>query len=90
VSEGVGIYQGSHATRHDILDKIAVEVVNDSSLSEFLRKFADAWLTADAENKEILRPAWPSSTSSASSLHGGRDRKPVSLHICNLHMRCME
>jgi hypothetical protein len=58
VSEGVGSYQGSHATRQDILDKIAVEVVNNSSLSEFLRKFADAWLTADAENKEILRPAW--------------------------------
>lgn len=50
--------QDSYTTRHGVLDKIAVDVAHDSSLSEFLRKFAESWLAADAENKEILRPAW--------------------------------
>lgn len=40
-----------------LLDKIAVEVVHGNR-GEFLRKFADAWLSADDSNKTILRPAF--------------------------------
>lgn len=50
--------QDSYTTRHGILDGIAVEVSKDSGQSPFLRKFAEAWLAADAENKEILRQTW--------------------------------
>lgn len=50
--------QDSYTTRHGVLDDIAVEVSKNSGQSPFLRKFAEAWLAADAENKEILRPTW--------------------------------
>ena len=50
--------RGSSASISDVLDRIAIEVVNDQSQSMFLRRFADAWLLTDAENKRILRPAW--------------------------------
>jgi len=50
--------QDSYTTRHGVLDDVAVEVSKNSGQSPFLRKFAEAWLAADAENKEILRPAW--------------------------------
>jgi len=53
-----GHHLGSPTTITDILNKIAIEVVNDQSQSMFLRRFADAWLLTDAENKRILRPAW--------------------------------
>lgn len=39
------------------LNEIAVNVVK-SSRGSFLKAFADAWLKADPENKDILRPAW--------------------------------
>ncbi|MBL7167272.1 hypothetical protein ISS40_01235 [Candidatus Bathyarchaeota archaeon] len=42
----------------DILDRIAIEVSEDPSQSEFLRKLAEAWLLANGENKGVLRPAW--------------------------------
>ena len=50
--------QDSFTTRHGVLDDIAVEVSKNSSQSPFLRKFAEAWLAADAENKMILKTAW--------------------------------
>jgi len=50
--------QGAPSSITDILDRIAVRVVNDRSQSMFLRRFADAWLLTDAENKRLLRPAW--------------------------------
>lgn len=40
-----------------LLDRIAHRVFY-SRHGGFLRKFADAWLHADAENKRILKPAW--------------------------------
>ena len=42
----------------DILDRIAIEVSEDPGQSEFLIKFAEAWLLANGENKGVLRPAW--------------------------------
>ena len=42
----------------DILDRIAIEVSEDPSQSEFLIKFAEAWLLANGENKGVLKPAW--------------------------------
>ena len=42
----------------DVLDRIAIEVVNDQGQSMFLRRFANAWLLANGESKGILRPAW--------------------------------
>ena len=42
----------------DILDRIAIEVSEDPSQSEFLRKLAEAWLLANGENKGGLKPAW--------------------------------
>ena len=53
-----GVDQGSPTSIAAILDRIAVRVVNDASQSMFLRRFADAWLLTDAENKRILRPTW--------------------------------
>lgn len=50
-----GYYPESHTSTYDVLDKIAVEVANNRSLSEFLRKFAEAWLQADRHNKGILQ-----------------------------------
>ena len=50
--------RGSSASISDVLDRIAIEVVNDQSQSMFLRRFADAWLLANGESKGILRPAW--------------------------------
>lgn len=40
------------------LDKAAVEIANDPGSGEFMRKMADAWLSADKANKEILGPTW--------------------------------
>jgi len=40
------------------LDKAAVEIAGDPARGEFIRKMAAAWLAADTDNKEILRPAW--------------------------------
>ena len=51
-------HRDSPTTITDILDKIAIEIVNDQSQSMFLRRFADAWLLANGESKGILRPAW--------------------------------
>ena len=45
-------------TSFEVLDKVAMDVVNDPSRGGFLRSFADAWLQADAESKEAMRPAW--------------------------------
>ena len=42
----------------DILDRIAIEVSEDPSQSEFLRGFAEAWLLANGENKGVLKSAW--------------------------------
>ena len=42
----------------DILDRIAIEVSGNPGRSEFLRKFAEAWLLANGENKVVLKPAW--------------------------------
>lgn len=39
------------------LDDIAVDVFNGKR-GGFLRKFADAWLHADPQNKRIIKPAW--------------------------------
>jgi len=50
--------RGSPASIKDVLDRIAIEVVNDQGQSMFLRRFADAWLLANGEGKGILRPAW--------------------------------
>ncbi len=47
-----------YTTGFDVLDKVAADVVGDPGRGWFLRSFADAWLHADAESKEILRPAW--------------------------------
>ena len=47
-----------YTTSFDVLDKVAADVVGDPSRGGFLRSFADAWLQADAESKEILRPVW--------------------------------
>jgi hypothetical protein len=47
-----------YTTGFDVLDKVAADVVGDPGRGGFLRSFADAWLQADAESKEILRPAW--------------------------------
>ena len=41
-----------------ILDRIAIEVSEDPGQSEFLRRFAEAWLLANGENKGVLRPTW--------------------------------
>jgi hypothetical protein len=46
------------ASVSDILDRIAIEVSKDPSQSEFLRRFAEAWLLANGENKGMLRPTW--------------------------------
>ena len=40
-----------------LLNKIAVHVYN-GVYGLFLVTMADTWLTADADNKRILRPAW--------------------------------
>ena len=53
-----GHHRSSPTTITDILNKIAIEVVNDQGQSMFLRRFADAWLLANGESKGILRPAW--------------------------------
>ena len=45
-------------TSFEVLDKVAMDVVDDPSRGGFIRAFAGAWLEADAENKEIMRPAW--------------------------------
>ena len=45
-------------TSFDVLDKVAADVAGDPGRGGFLRSFADAWLQADAESKETLRPAW--------------------------------
>ena len=45
-------------TSFEALDKVAMDVVNDPGRGGFLRALAGAWLEADAEAKEILRPAW--------------------------------
>ena len=58
MSDRRGHHRGSPTTITDILDKIAIEIVNDQSQSMFLRRFADAWLLANGESKGILRPAW--------------------------------
>ena len=42
----------------DILDRIAIEVSEDPSQSEFLRGFAEVWLLANGENKGVLKSAW--------------------------------
>ena len=47
-----------YTTGFDVLDEVAVDVAGDPTKGGFLRSFADAWLQADAESKEILRPAW--------------------------------
>ena len=44
-------------TEFGLLDKIAIEIVHGKH-SEFLKKFADAWLDADQQNKRILQPAF--------------------------------
>jgi len=46
------------ASVSDILNRIAIEVSGDPGRSEFLRRFAEAWLLANGENKGVLRPAW--------------------------------
>ena len=40
-----------------LLNRIAHHVYH-SDHGGFIRKFADAWLHADADNKMILKPAW--------------------------------
>ena len=45
-------------TSFEVLDKVAMDVVNDLGRGGFLRAFAGAWLEADAEAKGIMRPAW--------------------------------
>jgi len=42
----------------DILDRIAIEVSEDPGQSEFLIKFAEAWLLANGENKGVLKSVW--------------------------------
>lgn len=39
------------------LDEIAVDVYHGRR-GGFIRKYADAWLHADAYNKRLMRPAW--------------------------------
>lgn len=58
VADCADLSQDSYTTRHGVLDYVAVEVSKNSGQSPFLRKFAEAWIAADAENKGILRPAW--------------------------------
>ena len=41
-----------------ILNRIAIEVSEDPSQSEFLIKFAEAWLLANGENKGVLKSVW--------------------------------
>ena len=45
-------------TSFDVLDKVAADVAGDPTRGGFLRSFADAWLQADRESKEAMRPAW--------------------------------
>lgn len=45
-------------TDFEALDRVAVEVAGSPGTGEFLRKFAEVWLNADRESKDILRPAW--------------------------------
>ena len=47
-----------YTTSFDILDKVAADVAGDPGRGGFLRSFAEAWLQADAESKEAMRPAW--------------------------------
>jgi len=42
----------------EALDKAAIEIAGAPARGEFMRKLAEAWLAADKDNKEILRPAW--------------------------------
>ena len=58
MSDCRGHHRAPSTSISDVLDRIAIEVVNDQGQSMFLRRFADAWLLTDAENKRILRPAW--------------------------------
>lgn len=39
------------------LDRIAVDVYHGQRC-RFIRKYADAWLSADANNKRLMRSAW--------------------------------
>ncbi|MBA7685888.1 hypothetical protein ES703_94319 [subsurface metagenome] len=39
------------------LDDIARNIIN-SRHGSFLKSIADAWLRADRDNKQILKPAW--------------------------------
>ena len=61
---GIDMIPGDEEPRHDfttsfdVLDKVAADVAGDPGRGGFLRSFADAWLQADAESKEILRQAW--------------------------------
>jgi len=42
----------------EILDRIAIEASGDPRQSQFVRRFAEAWLLANGENREVLKPAW--------------------------------
>jgi len=42
----------------EALDKAAIEIAGDLARGGFMRKMAEAWLAADKDNKEILRPVW--------------------------------
>lgn len=50
--------QVGFTTDFEALDRVAVEVAGSPGTGEFLRKFAEVWLNADRESKDILRPAW--------------------------------
>ena len=51
------IIDAAREAEFGLLDRIALDVVHGRR-GCFLRKFADAWLHADAHNKSILRPAF--------------------------------
>ena len=57
VDEALKRAQEAWLDEFELLDNIAVRVVH-SRHGAFLKKFAAAWLHADAFNKRIIRVAW--------------------------------